>query len=339
MTQDATRQDPPVDRTMPSPTTDIEQAKRDMDVHGCSILRGALDDETVVQLRDRVQEQAQLEREHGVAFFARPELGDHPTKGRLYHIEGARIGRPKEDPEWQSVRFLVNKGRMFIDLCAHPSLLEIARYTLRDEFYVGSSVGLAVRKGAHAQITHRDQHVMPVETPTPVALNVFIALTDFKESNGATLVAPGTHRDPGPKYVVDDERNLKGIEGFDPNCLQPAEIKAGDVFFYGSKLWHGQGASTSDDTRWNISIIYSVYWWRSQDTYTAALHDSVYETLTPEELDLLGFKEVGHAAGAIGPTSPDSTRYNSNKRLPYVPELHRNGKGRPVPADAEIEEW
>ncbi|MFP1155481.1 phytanoyl-CoA dioxygenase family protein [Mycobacterium sherrisii] len=323
---------------LPTPTANVDEAKRNMDIHGCAILRGLITPAQLAALRNRVEEQAQLERRHGVAFFARPELGDHPTKGPLYHHQGMRIGRPIAEPTFQSVRFLANKGRVFIELCKHPVLLELARHTLGENFYVGSTAAIVLRNGAPAQFIHRDQAVLPFDTPAPVMLNVFIALRDYTAQMGATLVAPGSHLDPPPVYRIDDNGN-KTIQGFDTDRLQPAEMKAGDVLLFDSKLLHGQGASISDEERWVISIIYSAHWWRSQDVYVASLLDEVYDTLTPEELALFGFEVVRHGAGSITPTRPSSRRYNSNVQLPYIPELRSDSDAKPVPADAVVEEW
>lgn len=321
---------------MPAPTDNLEQAKRDMDATGVAIMRGLFTPEQISELRERMAEQAELEREQGVAFFANPELGDHPTKGALYHQKGTRIGRPKKDPAFQSVRFLVNKGRVFIDLALNPTFLEMAKHCLRETFYIGTAAGIIVRKGAEAQVIHRDQATLRFETDTPVMLNLMVALSDYTADMGATLVVPGTHLDPAPQYVFDNGK--VEVEGLDESRLVPAEMKLGDVFFFESRVWHGQGKPIVDEARWSISLIYAVHWWRAQDLFVAAMLDDVHASLTVEERKMFGFDVYSHGAGAIGPTNPTSRRYNSNIELPYIPELRRGSSAVAVPA-GEVEDW
>jgi hypothetical protein len=320
---------------MPRATRDLGQAKRDLDDFGVAILRGALSPDTVGALRARLEEQAELERAQGVATFADPAFGEHPTQQAFYHMPGSRIGRPRKDPPFQFIGLLPNKGQAFIDLCGAPAFLEMARHALKDDFLVSTLSGLVVRKGAPAQFIHADQSVVPFSTPQPILLNLMIPLGAFTAAMGATRFVPGSHRRTAPGFDAPPGgpfANLQEIK------TVPAEMQAGDVCFFDSRIWHGQGPCTSDAARWSIVLNYAVHWWRTYDNYAAALHDDVFDAMSPHERVLFGFRIVRNGSGRVEPRYAGDRRCNTNARLPFVPELRRGSPKRAAPA-GEVEEW
>ncbi|EQB07631.1 phytanoyl-CoA dioxygenase family protein [Novosphingobium lindaniclasticum] len=322
---------------MPAPTTDLEQAKRDLDETGLAIMRGLFTPEEVQQLREAALEQAELEREQGVALFARPELGHHPTKGMIYTHVGSRIGRPLKDPTYQVVRFLVNKGREFIDLAKKPEFLALAYHAIGEEYHLSNATALVIRKGAPAQVLHRDQAVLSFETPRPSMLNLMMALGPYRADQGATLFVPGTHHGPAPRYAMGADGLVEVVEDVK---AYPAEMEAGDVVFFESRVWHGQGPSVSDEMRVSISFIYNAHWWKPHENYPASIPNELYEQLDDEERALLGFKVFQHGTGTMMPRDPQDKRRNiGTAELPFIPELRRGNGKSAVPLDGEVEEW
>jgi len=60
------------------------------------------------------------------------------------------------------------------------------------------------------------------------------------------------------------------------------------------------------------------------------LQDTVYQSLTDDERELLGFK--AEPSGRI--EAPNANAHqNTNRKTPYVPELHQGGVARPVALD------
>jgi ectoine hydroxylase-related dioxygenase (phytanoyl-CoA dioxygenase family) len=320
----------------PVPSTkDLAEARRHLDEAGVVVIRDALPRAVVAALRERLEEQAALEREQGVAIFADPAFGPHPTKPQVYHMHGSRIGRPKKDPPFQFVAYLPNKGRLFIELCMRPEFLEIAQHVLQDEFQVSTMAGLVVRKGAPAQFIHIDQSVVPFRTPRPILCNFMLPLSAFEESMGATRFVPGAHLGDGPDF---GRAATGALANLGEVTSVPAEMEPGDVCFFDSRVWHGQGASTSDKTRWSVVGNYAVHWWRPYDNYPAILQDAVYEAMSAQERELFGFKFVRLGSGLTAPRSAEDRRYNTNVQMPFVPELRRGSSARATPA-GEVEEW
>ena len=111
------------------------------------------------------------------------------------------------------------------------------------------------------------------------------------------------------------------------SALLPMVCKAGDALVFESRTWHCQGDSTSDELRLGIANVYGMHMVKPQDFYPAIIHDSVYDRLSEEDKDMLGFAVHYEYAGRIGPRNAHDLRANTNCRHPYIPELRRHGAG------------
>ncbi|MGZ8735326.1 MAG: phytanoyl-CoA dioxygenase family protein [Acidimicrobiia bacterium] len=142
--------------------------------------------------------------------------------------------------------------------------------------------------GSDQQLFHRDELVW-VHLPKPhgeVQLASVIALVDFTADNGATRVAPGSHRwEPG-RVATDDE-------------LVAAEMAAGSAVVYlGSTLHCGGANVTADTRRRGMHVSYCVGWLRTEENQYLSIPIDVVRTLPPESQALLGY--ASHDAIASG---------------------------------------
>jgi ectoine hydroxylase-related dioxygenase (phytanoyl-CoA dioxygenase family) len=301
---------------LPEATGDVERNKRNLDEYGLAVHKRLFTPEQVAQLKARLQEQAELEEEQGVA-----QLSEGSSTGKVWI---GRAGDGPKPPCWQGVPMLINKGRVFIDLgVMNPVLHEYCRHAFRNyPFMLSAMTGLIVKKGAEPMVIHTDQQFVPFPTPTPVYLNMMVCLTEFTEAMGATRVVPRSHKwNVYPKTAM-------GADGvpYNPETINtvPVLCGPGDVILFESRTWHQSGPSTSDNTRYSFTLLWNQSWMRPMDDIVQSLHQDVYESLPKEALALLGFRV--DAAGRFEPRHPGD-RQPLNRGGPYVPELTRsNGR-------------
>lgn len=298
----------PAIRGAPLPVSSVEEGLKSIAEHGVAIHRGFLAPDNLGRLLDRLLEQAEMERRLGLATLG----GPGGAQDLLPSLPG-----DTGTPIYQLVDFLPNKGRAFIDLMMAPLPRAYANGVLRGYPYgIWSFGGLITNCGLARQAAHIDQANLPAEMCTmPAMLNVFICLSDFEPEMGATLVASGSHLGPRPRYGNAEDAARQ---------FHPVVAKAGDAIIWEGRTWHGGGPHTSDRPRHALALSYGLSSATPQDVYTSALHDDVYETLTEEELSLLGFKaETAGYSGRIGPRNPFDRRVNINRTMPFIPELRR----------------
>jgi ectoine hydroxylase-related dioxygenase (phytanoyl-CoA dioxygenase family) len=133
--------------------------------------------------------------------------------------------------------------------------------------------------GSDQQLLHRDEAVW-IHLPQPhadVQLASVIALVDFTADNGATRVAPGSHRWELGRAPTADE-------------LVPAEMAAGSAVIYLGSTIHAGGANvTADEWRRGMHVSYCLGWLRTEENQYLATPPEVVRSLPREAQQLLGF--------------------------------------------------
>ncbi len=158
--------------------------------------------------------------------------------------------------------------------------------------------------GAEQQYLHRDEDVwahMPRPHPTLQVASV-IALEDFTAENGATRLAPGSHRwEPGRQPELDE--------------LTVAEMKAGAAVLYLGSVVHGGGANTSADRRRRgMHLSFVVGWLRTEENNYLVTPLEFVRDLPRRAQQLLGYTvhdAIAIAGGTLG-------LYDSNDPLELI---------------------
>ncbi len=290
------------------PTTDLEQAKHDLAQHGFCMLAGALSQQQIAAVRERLIAQARAEISLGDAF----EDGGADQQWGAFRDGDGNI-RPeaftaKNGGVNQRVWMLVNKGRVFLDLLEHERVLSLVRSVLGDELLLSSHSANIAKSGGIAMPLHTDQWWMPQPTrktrsPLPVGSitrslfdsddeydsdviapaacsNVIWMLDDFTSSNGATRIVPGTHmsgRHP-------DAKRDAGVESI------PACAPAGTALVTDGRVWHGTGANIGNTSRHAVLSTFCGPQFRPQENYVVGTRREVLDDATPSLRALLGLK-------------------------------------------------
>ena len=124
--------------------------------------------------------------------------------------------------------------------------------------------------------------LVPYGGPHAFVMQAVIALEDISESNGCTVVVPGSH--------MSCEYADQGA--FDTGV--PLEMKAGDVVIWDSRMWHGARENRTAGTRWALVATFSRWWIKQMFNITGSLPQDIYVRLTNKEKAILGFCSVAY---------------------------------------------
>ncbi len=164
----------------------------------------------------------------------------------------------------------------------HPAYREICDHVLRpncSDYQLNIAHLMQREPGTEAQFIHRDGWVWKRLPPIDgeVQLASVIALVDFTADNGATLLAPGSHRWTGDRYPGEEE-------------IVPAVMKAGSAVIYLGNTFHGGGANTTPDSvRRGMHVSYCLGWLRTEQNQALATPLEVVRGLPARAQELLGF--------------------------------------------------
>jgi len=238
-------------RALPAPTRDLERAFDDLDRAGYCIVEGALNAETVADLRRRVVQQARGE----------------DARGQGFHDGGAN----------QRIWMLPNKGRIFRDLVLHPLVDSMMGRLLGRDFLLSSLTANIARPGGTPMYLHTDQGYVDFWTPKPLVANIAWMLDDFSEANGGTRLVPGSHRVSDRKeYALEDTIAAVG--------------PAGGALVFDGRLVHGTGANeTQDEDRHAILAYHCRPFVRQQENFFLGLDPKLVRAERGPFLRRLGF--------------------------------------------------
>lgn len=228
--------------------------------HGLVVVEGVLDRADLSSIRPEID-----------GLLASAALGDNA-------FDGYRTRRVF-DP--------LRRTRALDDVVLNPVIHRTIGAALRWPYQFGMTILSQVTPGEVAQRPHRDANVYPLPREFPeIMVNTIWALDDFTEANGATMVAPGSHRDP--------ERRQ----------LTPAVMPAGAVLVYSGRLLHAAGANRSDRTRLGFIVEHVARWLRPAENHPVTVGADLAATLPQGLQELLGFNQTSEYFGFINGRPP-----------------------------------
>jgi len=200
------------DLSLPKPKKDIAQLRQDFHEWGYCLVEDGLSVEQNQLVYQRVMDQAEAERELGIAYLSEAQ---------------------------QHVWSLVNKGDVFNRCMTHDTdaiqagllIEQLLDEMLGSGWHHLSYIANISFPGCHPQGMHQDQGLVGAYKflDAPVLVNTVYVLQDVDEVNGGTLVIPGSHR----RYI---EGN--GTFGKLPPPIN-LEAPAGTVMLMDGRVLHG----------------------------------------------------------------------------------------------------
>lgn len=151
-------------------------------------------------------------------------------------------------------------------------------------YWLNSAQVIDIGPGSKAQPLHRDQWQFPIFThcgpdAPEASVNFVVALTPFRDENGATRVIPGSHR----------WKDLN--ENGTPEMTIPAEMEVGDACFITGKVVHGGGANvTRDEVRRAITLVFQCSYLTPEEAYPFLVEKEVVREMSPRAQRMIGFR-------------------------------------------------
>ena len=236
------------------------QQQQDLDTLGYVVLERFLPEETLKEVRDRVEE--------------------------LYSLEGENAGSEfRKEPGARRLANLVDKGAVFEKLVAMPAVLELVGHVLGGDFKLSSFNARSTDPFCHdAQPLHCDAGALPDARGYSVCNTIWL-LDDFTAENGATRVIPGSQT----------WKQLPQEALTDPAAKHPQEVlllaPAGSVAVMNTHAWHGGTANLTSGHRRALHVFYCRNDKAQQQYQKKLLRPETQAHLTPQLRRLLALDD------------------------------------------------
>jgi ectoine hydroxylase-related dioxygenase (phytanoyl-CoA dioxygenase family) len=251
------------DLSLPKPIKDIAQLRQDFHEWGYCLVEDGLSVEQNQLVYQRVMDQAEAERELGIAYLSEAQ---------------------------QHVWSLVNKGDVFSRCMTHDTdaiqagllIEQLLDEMLGSGWHHLSYIANISFPGCHPQGMHQDQGLVGAYKflDAPVLVNTVYVLQDVDEVNGGTLVIPGSHR----RYI---EGN--GTFGKLPPPIN-LEAPAGTVMLMDGRVLHGGAVNRSDDLRYIITNSVVRPFIRQQESFHLTIRPEILANASEKFLWRCGFQ-------------------------------------------------
>ena len=161
----------------------------------------------------------------------------------------------------------------------HPLILGLLDKIFEPNYLLSQLQVINIHPDEAAQPLHYDDGFYPWPRPRrTLGAATIIAVDDFTENNGATVVLPQSHLwgDRMPEEA-DIKTSLKAV------------MPKGSVLFFLGTLWHGGGANKTDASRMCLTAQYCAPFCRTQENFSLSIPKARAKTFSENIQRLLGY--------------------------------------------------
>lgn len=260
-----------------------EEIVRRLDEHGCCVVERLISQDQVARLV------AQLEAAGAAADLPTPFTGEGGDGLDTHDV--TRLGAAS-----------VVHAPLMRSLCEHPLIVSaceavLTRHCKAITLKIVAPIWLGTQR---RQLLHHEDGLWPAgpHAGHEFCVDCIWALDDFSESNGSTLVVPGSNRWPRSSFTrrqppsAQPQQSSPADDSLGRAALQVCMPKGSVLLFTGSTL-HGGGENTTAAHARRVLIGYQLGWLRQEHKFWAhrQLYDRVGEFSERLQL-LLGFDGV-----------------------------------------------
>jgi ectoine hydroxylase-related dioxygenase (phytanoyl-CoA dioxygenase family) len=236
----------------------LERVQEAVDVAGCAIVEDVLDAAACADVRSRILDvQSKILTDVGQERLQRAgELG--------------------------VLRLMAAYDPFFLELLQLPELLQVVDGTVGETAILHLQNGLVLPPTSAPAGTifqnsfHRDfpRHL----NGYLASVNCFLTLDEFTETNGGTIVVPGTQ-----------QRAERPSDAYLEELAVTVVCPEGSMLVFDSTLWHAAGENRSERNRIAINHQFTRSFFKQQIDYVRALGDGVVTRCPPRTQQLLGW--------------------------------------------------
>lgn len=161
----------------------------------------------------------------------------------------------------------------------HPLILGLLDKIFEPNYLLSQLQVINIQPGEAAQPLHYDDGFYPWPRPRrALGAATIIAVDDFTEDNGATVLIPNSHFWDDKMPDADDKgRAIKAV------------MPKGSVLFFLGTLWHGGGANESNAPRMCLTSQYCAPFCRTQENFSLSIPKARVKTFSENIQRLLGY--------------------------------------------------
>jgi ectoine hydroxylase-related dioxygenase (phytanoyl-CoA dioxygenase family) len=195
-------------------------------------------------------------------------------------LPGTRI------PEFLEIEGIMRYAPLLADLAEHPRIFPLVREVLGPDiaiidhaYYITPPGGVLDGDAWHTDVRTRVRGVW--HAGSTMMVRVMIALEDIDWDGGATLILPGTHRQPDdtpiPRVAIPEDM---------PGAVR-LTCRAGTAYFFHGNVVHSAGTNRSAATRRVLLYNYGHKWMRIWKGHEPS-EEMIAQAATPMRRQLLG---------------------------------------------------
>lgn len=214
-----------------------------------------------------------------------------------------------EGERTKRVYSVLEKTRACDELVEHPRVLALLDRLFLPNYLLSQLQAIDILPGERAQLLHHDDGFYPIPRPRPpLSAATMWAIDPFTDSNGGTVVLPGSHRWDSERQPAESDTRVV------------VQMPAGSCAFYLGTLWHGGGANRTAEPRLGVTVQYCEPWLRPQEAYTLATSRHTARTVSENIRRMLGYSIHPPFMGAVDGMHPKRLLETSESAQPATHE-------------------
>ncbi|WP_028476826.1 phytanoyl-CoA dioxygenase family protein [Nocardia sp. CNY236] len=198
-----------------------------------------------------------------------------------------------EGTRTQRVYSVLDKTRVCDPLIDHPRVLALLDRLFLPNYLLSQLQVINLLPGERAQLQHADDGFYPIPRPrAPLSAATIWAIDPFTDTNGATVVVPGSHSWGEDRRPTPSDTHIK------------AEMPPGSCVFFVGTLWHGGGDNDSPSSRLAVTAQYCEPWLRTQEAFTMSTSRDTARAVSEDLRRMLGYSVHPPFIGAVDGLHP-----------------------------------